>query len=75
MIVDPTPELSSDESDVLYICYVPSIENQSNEFILKMVLTHLLKRLDENKTQSHPSSIVTTSAEHIYLKVCCIILK
>ena len=75
MIVDPPPILDSDESDFISSCYVPSMENQSNEVIYEMVLTHLLKRWYENKTQSHPSSIAMTLAEHISLKVCCIILK
>ena len=75
MIVDPPPKLDSDESDFLSCCYDPSMENKSNEVISKAVLTHMLKRWYESKTQSHPSSIAMTPAEHIYLKVCCIILK
>ena len=75
MIADPPPKLNSDKSDVLYFCYSQSKENKSNKVISKMVLTHLLKRWDENKTCSHPSSIAMTPAEHISLKVCCIILK
>ena len=75
MIVDPPPKFNSDESDVLSICYGQSMENRSNEVISKIVLTHLLKRWDENTTRLHPSSIAMTPAEHIYLKICCIILK
>ena len=75
MIVDPPQKLDSDESDFLSICYGPSMENQSNEVISKMVLTHLLKRLDESKTQLDPSSIAMTPEEHISLKVCSIVLK
>ena len=75
MIVDPPPTSNSDESDVLSICYVPSMENQSNEVISKMVLTRLLKRWDDSKTWSHPSSIAMTLSEHIIVKVCCIIMK
>ena len=75
MILYPPPKLNSDELYVLSICYGPSMENQSNEVISNMVLTHLLKRWDENKTRLHPSSIAMTLAEHISLKVYCIILK
>ena len=75
LIVDPPSKLNSDESDFLSSCYGPSMENKSNEVISKMLLTHLLKRWDENKTQSHPSSIAMTPSEHISLKVCCIIMK
>ena len=75
MIVDPHPKLDSDGLELLSNCYVQSMKNQSNEDISKMVLTHLLKRWYQNKTQSHPSSTTTTSAEHISLKVCSIVLK
>ena len=75
MIVEPHPKLDSDELEVLSNCYGQSMKNQSNEDISKMVLTHLLKRWDENKTQSPPSSTAMSSAEHISLKVCSIFLK
>ena len=75
MIVDPHPKLDSDESEVLSNCYGQSMKNQLNEDISKIVLTHLLKRWDENKTQSHPSSTAMNSEEHISLKVCSIVLK
>ena len=67
MIVDQPPKLNIGESEVPYIRYVQSMENQSNKVISKMVLTHILKRWDENKTRFHPSSIAMTSAEHISL--------
>ena len=67
MIVNPSPKLDSDESDFLSSCYGPSIENQSNEVISKMVLTRIFKHWDENKTQSHPISISMTPTEHIPL--------
>ena len=51
------------------------MENQSNEVISKMVLTHILKLWDESKTQLHPSSAAMTPAEHMSLKDFCIILK
>ena len=50
MIVDPHQKLDSDESEFLSKCYGQSMKNQSNEDISKMVLTHLLKRWDQNKT-------------------------
>ena len=44
MIVEPTPELDSEKSNILSGYFVISSENQPNEVISKMVLTHLLKR-------------------------------
>ena len=75
MIVYSTQKLDSDESYFLSSCYGTSMGNQSNKVISKMVLTHLLKHWDENTTRLHLSFIAMTSAEHISLKVCCIILK
>ena len=75
MIVDPPPKLNSEESNFISSCYGPSMENQSNEVISKMLLTHLLKRWYESKTEFHPTSIEMTPVEHISPKVCCIILK
>ena len=54
MIVDPPPKLDFEESDIIYSSFVISRVNQSNEVISKMVLTHILKRWEESKTQSHP---------------------
>ena len=74
MIVDPTSTLDSDESEFLSICYGPSMENQPNEVISKMLSTHILKHWDESKTHLHPSSISMTPEEHVSLKVCSIVL-
>ena len=74
MIVDPHPKLGSDKLELLSNCYGRSMKNESNEDIAKRVLTHLLKRWEQNKTQSHPSFTAITSAEHSYLKVCSIVL-
>ena len=75
MILDPHPKLHIDDLVILYKCNVPGIKKGINEVISKRVLTHLLKRWDQNKTQSHPSSTVLTAAEHVSLKVCNIVLK
>ena len=75
MIADPHLKLDSVELEALSNCYSQSMKNQLNEVISKMVLTHLLKHWDENKTQLHPSSTAMTLAEHISFKVCSIVLK
>ena len=51
MIVYPTTELDSEESNILSGYFGISSENQTNEVISKMVLPHLLKRWEESKTQ------------------------
>ena len=51
------------------------MKKETNEYIAKMVLTHLFKRWDQNKTQSHTSSTALTAEEHVSLKVFNIVLK
>ena len=75
MIADPPQKLDGDESYVLSSCYGPPMEIQSIAVISKMVLKQVLKRWDEYKTQSRPSSTSITPEEHISLKFFGIILK
>ena len=67
--------MDSEESNILSISFGISGENQSNEVIYNMVLTNILKYWEESKTQSHTSSSAKNPSEHIYLNICCIILK
>ena len=75
MVVVPTLELDSEESDIPSISFGISNENKSNEFISKMALTHLLKHWRESKTWSHSSYTSISPSEHMYLKLFYIILK
>ena len=74
MIVDLHPRLHIDDLVLLSKCNDPGIKKGKNKDIAKMILTHILKRWDQNKTQSHPSSTALTEAEHVSLKVCNIVL-
>ena len=42
MVLDPPPKLNSEESDCLSICFCASMENQSDEVMSKILLTHIL---------------------------------
>ena len=75
IVVYPSPKLHIDDLVILSKCDVPGMKKGTNEVIAKRVLTHLLKRWDQNKTQSHPSSSALSPAEHVSLKVCDIVLK
>ena len=74
MILDPHPKLHIDDLVIPSKCYGQAMKKETNEDIAKRILTHLLKRWDQNKTQSHPSSTSITAAEHVSLKVCNIVL-
>ena len=70
MIVDPPPKIDSEQSNIPTRSFVISSENQPNEVISNMVLTHILKRWEESKTQSHPRFSAMTPPEHISLNIC-----
>ena len=75
MIADPPLKMDSGEQNILSSSFGISSENQSNEVISNMVLTHTLKRWEEIKTQLHPISYAVYPSGHILLKFCLIILK
>ena len=68
MIIYPHQKLESDELELLSKCYGQETKKELNEDISKRVLNNLLKRWDQNRTQSHPSYTAITSAEHISLR-------
>ena len=75
IFVDPPKKLDSEESCIISGFLGISNEKQLDRVISNMALTHLLSRLDESKTQLHPSSIAINPPEHISLNLCYIILK
>ena len=75
MIVYPPPNLDSEESNIIPSSFGISSENNSNEVISNMLLTQILKRSEESKTQLHPRSSETSPLEHMSLKLLCIVLK
>ena len=75
MIVDPNLEKEIEEYYIISSSCGISSQNESNEVITKMVLTHLLKRGEEINTKSHPSPTSISPSEHISISFCCIILK
>ena len=69
MIVDQPPKMDSEESNILSSSFDISRGIQSNKVISIMALTHILKRWEESKTQSHPRFSAMISSENISLKV------
>ena len=68
MIVEQLQKMDIEELNIDSSYFGISSENQSNEFISKMLLTNLLKRWEESKTHSHPRYSARTPPEHISLK-------
>ena len=75
MIVESTQKMDSEESNILSSSFGIPRGNKSNEVIYNMVLSNILNRLEESKTQSRPRFSDMTPPENISLKVFCIILK
>ena len=75
MILDPPPKLDSEESYIISSNFCITRGNKSNEVISRMILTHLLKRWEESKTQSNPRLSAMNTSKNISLEVCCIIMK
>ena len=55
MILDTPQKLDGEESNIIFSSCDISSENQQNEVISNMLLTHILKGWDESKTQLNPS--------------------
>ena len=60
MIVDPPQKLDNEELSILSSYFGISIEKKSNDDISRMVLTHILKRWEESKTQLYRRSSAMT---------------
>ena len=67
IVVSPSPYLISNKKEVLSTSYLRSYQYQIVEIISKQILTHLLNRWDESKTNSHLSYIYMTLSEHIFI--------
>ena len=68
IIVNPPPNPESEESNIISSSFGISRGNQSNEVISKMVLTHILKRWEESKVQSHTRFSVMAPSEKNLLR-------
>ena len=68
MILYPPQKLDSEESKILSSSFCISRGNQTNEVIYNMVLTHILKRWEEIKTQSNLRLSAMTASEKNILR-------
>ena len=71
----PSPEVTDQEKKCVRNCFDVSSQDQSIENTSKRILTHVLRRLKEDKSNTHPSTSAMTPAETVALKVYTIELK
>ena len=69
IIVDSPPKIDSEESYIISSSFGISRGNQSNKDIYRIILSRLLKRWEESKTQSHPRFFAMTPSEKKSLKI------
>ena len=72
IVVSPSLSLTSHEKEVIDTSFGSSYQEKSVEMISKLLLTHLIRCLDENKSISHPKTTSISPPENVALKICSI---
>ena len=75
VLVTPSPKLTNQEKKCVGNSFDVSSQDQCIETNSKIILTHVLRRWDENKSNAHPSTSALTTAETVALKIYSIELK
>ena len=75
IIVNPSPKLTDQEKRSVATSFGSTSQYQFIETNTKRILTHVLKRWNENKYIANPSICVLTPAETVAMKIYSIELK
>ena len=75
VLVTPFTKVTDQEKKIVSNCFDVSSQDQSIENTSKRILTHVLRRWKEDKSNAHPSTSVMTPAETVALKIYSIELK
>ena len=75
VLVKPSPKLTDQEKKFVRNSFDASSQDYCIETNSKIILTHVLRRWDDIKSNAHPSTSVMTTAETIALKIYSIELK
>ena len=75
VLVTPFPKVTDQENKSVRNCFDVSYQDQSIENTSKRILTHVLRRWKEDKSNAHPSTSAMTPAETVALKIYTIELK
>ena len=71
----PSPKVTDQEKECVRNYFDASSQDQCIETNSKIIMTHVLRRWDEIKSNAHPSTSVLTPAETVALKIYSIELK
>ena len=69
IVVNPSPKLIDQENRSIATSFCSSSQDQSIENNTKIILNHILKRWNENKSSTNPSTHALTPAEIVALKL------
>ena len=75
LLVTPSPKVTNKEKKCVRNSFDASSQYQCIETNSKRILTHVLRRWDEIKSNSHPSTSASTPAETVDMKIYSIELK
>ena len=75
VLVTPFQKVTDQEKKSVRNCSDASSQDQSIENTSKRILTHVLRRWKEDKSNTHPSTSAMTPAETVALKIYTIELK
>ena len=71
----PSQNLTNQEKKHIRNSFDASSQDQCIETNSKRIMTHVLRRWDENKSNAHPSSCALNPAETVAMKIYSIELK
>ena len=71
----PSPKLTDQEKKCVRNHFDASSQYQCIEPNSKIIMIHVLRRWDENKSNAHPSTSILTPAKTVALKIYSIELK
>ena len=75
VLVTPSPKVTDQEKKCVRNYFDVSSQDRSIENTSKRILTHVLRRWKEDKSNAHTSISATTPAETVALKIYTIELK
>ena len=75
IILNPSPNLSDREKKSVMDYFDYSSQDQCIEPNTKIIMTHILRRWNEDKSITHPSTCALTTAETVSLEIYSIKLK
>ena len=75
VVVTPSPKVTGQEKKCVRNYFDVSSQDHAIENSSKRILTHILRRWEENKSNAHPSTSALTPSETVALKIYSIELK